>query len=62
MAPVYGFVNATPERVPLTDWYWTQNAKRRGFQARPVIGGLFIKMLDDAEVWKKWSARGAGPR
>jgi hypothetical protein len=57
MRPVYGFVDQTPTRVPLTDWYMTLDAKQRGFQARPVIGGVFIKMLSDAAAWRKWSAR-----
>ncbi len=56
MNPVYEFVSRTPQRVPLTDWYWTQNAKMQGFQARPVIGGVFIKMLSDPAVWKKYSS------
>ena len=57
MEPVYAFVNKTPQRVPLTDWYWTQNAERRGFKARSVIGGVFIKMLSDPAAWEKWSQR-----
>jgi hypothetical protein len=58
MEPVYAFVNETPQRVPLTDWYWTHDAQRRGFQARPVIGGVFIKMLADKRLWTKWSQKG----
>lgn len=62
MGPAYGFVNRTEPRVPLTDWYMTRDARQRGFQARPVIGGVFIKMLDDPAVWKKWAERGKGQK
>jgi hypothetical protein len=59
MDPVYAFVNHTPQRVPLTDWYRTENAHKQGFQARPVIGGVFIKLLKEPAVWQKWVKMGA---
>jgi hypothetical protein len=58
MEPVFAFVSHTSQRVPLTDWYWTHDAARKGFQARPVIGGVFIKLLSDPTEWAKWPPTG----
>ncbi len=57
--PITDWMNATPSRVPLTDWYDTKNARQQGFKARSVVGGLFIPMLKDVSVWKKWIGRDA---
>lgn len=55
--PVYRFLNETPKRVPMTDWYDTKTAKMVGFQARSVVGGVFLQMLYDRAAWKKWAGR-----
>jgi hypothetical protein len=55
IAPVYDWVNATPARVPMTDWYETKTAKQSGFQARSAIGGVFLPLLTDSSVWNKWT-------
>ena len=44
--PVYLFMNETTDRVPMSDWVFTDRPNQRGFQARSVVGGYYIKMLE----------------
>ncbi len=57
IVPVHKFLNATPDRSPMTDWYYTSTAKKVGFTARPVVGGVFLKLLYDESVWQKYASR-----
>ena len=55
--PVFKFLNETPDRVPMSDWYDTISAHHVSFQARSVVGGVYIKMLADPQMWSKWASR-----
>jgi Domain of unknown function (DUF4965)/Domain of unknown function (DUF5127)/Domain of unknown function (DUF1793)/Domain of unknown function (DUF4964) len=61
ISPVYDYLNQTTARQPLADSYQTDRLDRGGMHARPVVGGLFIKMLTDDAVWKKWAKAGDSP-
>ena len=47
VAPVHKFMNETVDRVPMSDWVFTDKPNYRGFKARSVVGGYFIKMLEN---------------
>jgi len=56
IAPMIKFYNTSPQRVPMSDWYFTDTAEVKGFIARPVVGGVFIQMLHDKAAWSKYAA------
>ncbi len=58
--PVYDFLNESPSRVPMTDWYRTSAGTQVGFQARAVVGGVFIPVLNNQQLWNKWASRDLG--
>ena len=48
--PIHHFMSHSPSKVPLSDWHETIDGTKVGFQARSVVGGYFIKMLE--QYWK----------
>jgi len=44
--PIWKYCNETETRVPVSDWHETTNGKSVGFRARSVVGGYFMKMLE----------------
>ena len=43
----------TRDRVPMSDWIFTDKPNYKGFKVRSVVGGYFIKMLDHSNTEKK---------
>jgi len=41
----YEMASTTTRGIPLTDWYETDTAAIKGFRARPVVGGIYAKMV-----------------
>jgi hypothetical protein len=55
ISPMYDYLNHTTARSPFVDSYITDDIHSDGMHARPVIGGIFIKMLSDRDIWTKWA-------
>lgn len=43
--PLWHFYNTTQERVPMSDWFYTDIPNYCSFIARSVVGGYFIQLL-----------------
>lgn len=48
IAPIDGFLRESPDRVPFSDWYETEDGRHHEFIARSVVGGCFILLYGDA--------------
>jgi hypothetical protein len=55
MDPIAKWLQETPTRVPLGDWYETKTGVALHFQARSVVGGVFIKALAEKNLQEKWN-------
>ena len=49
IAPLWKFYNETVDRVPMSDWFYTDKPEYCMFIARSVVGGYFIKMLPEVD-------------
>lgn len=47
VTPVHKFMNETIDRVPMSDWVFTDKPNYRGFKARSVVGGYYLRMLQN---------------
>jgi hypothetical protein len=56
VSPIWDYLDQTTVRDPLSDSYITTKLKSGGMHARPVVGGIFIKMLADKALWQKWAS------
>lgn len=50
--PVWNYINETTSRVPISDWYDSKTGSMTSFKARSVVGGFWIRVLND-KIQKK---------
>jgi len=54
---VFRYVNESPQRVAIGDWYNTATGAFNFMHTRPVLGGAYLQLLYNQAVWKKWSTQ-----
>lgn len=47
MRPLYKFYHESPDRIPMGDWFNTDEPTHLWFRARSVVGGYWMKILAD---------------
>jgi Predicted bile acid beta-glucosidase len=57
IAPLAKWLDEGPTRVPMTDWYDTKTGRQSGFQARSVVGGLYLPLLK-----ARWQQKGGAAK
>jgi hypothetical protein len=57
ITPIYNYMNTTGSRQPMQDSYNVTNVNSGGFKARSVIGGVFIRLMNDPAMWQKYRSR-----
>ena len=63
IAPLVDWLNESPSRVPLTDWFYTDSGLQvHNMQARSVVGGVYIKLLFDDAIREKWLVKSQAHR
>ena len=51
---LYAALKRTPDRVPFCDWYAADTALQMAFQARSVVGGVFLPVLRHRDLVAKY--------
>lgn len=58
ISPLWDYLNETQDRAPICDWVRTDNTRMISMIARPVIGGVYLPLLQDPDLWRTRFHRG----
>jgi hypothetical protein len=57
MGRLVQWIDTSTSRVPTTDYYDAEGGRQIAFQARSVVGGVFVKALMNPEAAHTWSRK-----